>query len=145
MMGKIRKVNAAAVIVLAAAGLAPGVSAQVPAAPPVSPVMNTSADWIEMADALVQSAAQAPGVEAGCEALIAAANAYRVAGRANYARHVALEAATRARHAGLAVTAARAYFAAATLSKDLHEPDVALGYFAQCRQLADLAPAVRMD
>ncbi len=56
---------------------------------------------------------------------------------------MALNAAKQAYHRGFAVTAARAYLAAATLSGELNEPEVALHYYAHCRQLADLRPAVR--
>jgi hypothetical protein len=141
MRGRIRSLSAAAAVLLAAAFLAPGVSAQ--AAGPASSVKSTPAEWVGAADALVQSAARAPASEADYAALIAAANAYRIGGRLSSARRVALKAATQAQRAGFDVTAARAYLAAATLSDDLNEPDVARGYYAQCRQLADLKPAVR--
>jgi len=141
MRRMIQEFSAAAAVLLAAAFLAPGAGAQV-TSPVASQVEFTSADWVAVAGALVQSSARAPGSESSYAALIAAANAYRLAGRPTLARHVALDAAKGALQAGFAVTAARAYLAAATLSGDLHEPDSALDYYARCRQLADLAPTV---
>ncbi len=142
MKGIIRKFSAAAAILLALAWLAPGGSAQA-AGPATAPVQSTRAEWVGVGDALLQTAAQAPGSEESCVALLAAANAYRAGGRLSYARRVALQAASRARQAGFAVTAARAYLAAATLSEDLNQPEVAQEYFAKCRQLADLNPRLR--
>ncbi len=141
MRGSIRRFSAGAAVVVAATCLATGVSAQ--ATTRHVPLNKTEAEWVGTADALMRSAARAPESQTSSETLIAAANAYRVGGRLSYARRLALQAATNARHAGFDVTAARAYLAAATLSEDLNESDAALFYYAQCRQLADLKPAVR--